>query len=121
MKDLSSLSKEELIALLNKKDEEIKDVLNELSSANNELSFVKGELVQTKEELEVLRVSNRELNEKINDLIKKYEEKTELNRKLIIDTYTPKSEKLKDIVINELEETLSDNKKKANYIKINSN
>ena len=79
MKDLSSLTKEELIALLNKKDEEIKDVLNELSSANNELSsvkdellsssnelsFVKGELVQTKEELEVLRVSNRELNEMI--------------------------------------------------------
>ena len=154
MKDLSSLTKKELIALLNKKDEEIKDVLNELlstkdelsstkneltstkdelsstkdelsstkdeflsssnelSSAKDELVQAKEELVQAKEELELLRVSNRELNEKINDLIKKYEEKTELNRKLIIDTYTPKSEKLKDIVINELEETLSDNKKK---------
>lgn len=147
MKDLSSLSKKELIALLNKKDEQMENILNELLStkdelsstkseltstkdelsstkdelsstkdeflsSSNELSSTKDELVQAKEELELLRVSNRELNEKINDLIKKYEEKTELNKKLIIDTYAPKSEKLKDIVINELEETLSDNKKK---------
>ena len=99
MKDLSSLSKEELISLLNKKDEEIKDVLNELSSTKEELK-------SSKEESESLRVKNRELQEQVNDLIKKYEDKTQLVKKTIIDAYVPKSERIgkyKD-VINELEQ-----------------
>lgn len=110
MKDLSSLSKEELISLLNKKDEEIKDVLNELSS-------IKEELKSSKEESESLRVKNRELQEQVNDLIKKYEDKTQLVKKTIIDAYVPKSERIgkyKD-VINELEQNKENKSRKSPY------
>lgn len=110
MKDLSSLSKEELISLLNKKDEEIKDVLNELSSTKEELK-------SSKEESESLRVKNRELQEQVNDLIKKYEDKTQLVKKTIIDAYVPKSERIgkyKD-VINELEQNKENKSRKSPY------
>jgi uncharacterized phage infection (PIP) family protein YhgE len=110
LKDLSSLSKEELISLLNKKDEEIKDVLNELSSTKEELK-------SSKEESESLRVKNRELQEQVNDLIKKYEDKTQLVKKTIIDAYVPKSERIgkyKD-VINELEQNKENKSRKSPY------
>ena len=117
MKELNSLSKEELLALLNKKNKELSKLQDQLSnkeseflSVQNKLSDTKKELDEANKEIESLRVNNRLLNEKINELIKKYEEKTELSKKILIDTYTPKNEKLDSIVINELEETI--NKKK---------
>ena len=159
MKELNNLSKEELLALLNKQDKKLSklqkqlsskeseflnvqnklsntqdkllntenkllNTQNKLSTINNKLSDTKKELdeankekekankelIEANKEIETLRVNNRLLNEKINELIKKYEEKTELNKKILVDTYVPKNEKLDSVVINELEETT--NKKK---------
>ena len=117
MKSINSLSKQELIALLNKQNEKLSKAEKELSNKESELLSAKEKLSNTikyldeaKEEIEALRLKNRLLNEQVNDLVKRYEEKTETNKKIIIDTYLPKSEKLSFPVINELEETI--NKKK---------
>ena len=117
MKDLNSLSKEELIALLNKKSEEIEDFRNELLSTKDELSDTKEELKLSREESESLRVKNRSLQEQVNELIKKYEDKTQLIKKVIIDAYVPKSERIgkyKD-VINELEQKGKKSSRRSPY------
>lgn len=154
MKDLNSLSKQELIALLNRqnkklskieeklssKESELLNTKDELSSIINQLLDTSGELSATQDELsntqfnllniqyelsdikknfyeatieiEQLRVENRSLSEQVNDLIIKYEVKNETNKKIIADTYLPKSERLSPVLINELEETINNKEKK---------
>lgn len=122
MKDLSSLSNKELIALLNQRNKELLDIKDELSNTKqellntkDELSDVSNKLKLSKDESESLRVKNRQLQEQVNDLIKKYEDKTQLIKKVIIDTYIPKSERISKYnnIINELEKKTK--KRKSAY------
>jgi len=125
LKDYKDLTKEELLALLNKvntdllntKDElsntqkELKNSKKELKNSKKELEDSKKELEDSKKEQEELRVENRNLQAKINELIKKYEHKIEITKKTIIDSYMPKSERITNtMIINELEKSNEEKK-----------
>ncbi len=84
MENYNNLSKEELIALLTKKDKQI---------------------ALDKKRIEKLEVDNRDLNLRIEQLIAKYEDKLLVSKKFQVERFMPTSEKLndEDFIINELE------------------
>ena len=91
--DLENLSKEELMELVLKlqKENENKD-----------------------EKIEQLEAEKRNLNVKLDELIAKYEQKVEVNNKIIADRFLPKCEKLtpQEESINEVE-ALNEQEKKS--------
>lgn len=91
--DLNSLSKEELLQLVEK-------LQNESKSKDEKIAKLEAE--------------KRKLNIKLDELIAKYEQKIEVNNKIIADRFLKKSEKLtdKDKVINEVELNLETKKER---------
>ena len=87
MNDYSNLSREELIALILKRDSQI----------------------------DALEVERRDLHKQIEKLIKKYEDKLSASKKFQVEQYIPKSEQLKEenLVINELEGIKEKKERKA--------
>lgn len=96
--DLSSLSKEELLLMVEKlqKESERKD-----------------------KKIAKLEAEKRKLNIKLDELIAKYEKKVEVNNKIIADRFMAKSEKLldEDKVINEIETIKEESKKRKKITK----
>ena len=92
------LSKEELIKLLLKSNEEKKELSKEIAKKNKDISY-------RDSKIEKLEVENRNLNIKIERLIAKYEAKLAAYRKAQVEKFIPSSEKLKDedLIINEIE------------------
>ena len=96
--DYDSLSKEDLIKLLLKSDEENKKLSKEINKKNKAISY-------RDSKIEKLEVENRNLNIQIEQLIAKYEDKLMASKKFQIEKFIPSSEKLKDedLIINEIE------------------
>jgi len=98
MDKLESMSKQELIKLLNEALKENKQK-DEKIAIQDEAIAKKDETI-AKQEAEI-----RSLNIQIEKLIAKYEDKLEASKLHLVEQYIPSSEKLKDedLVINELE------------------
>lgn len=99
--DYSSLSKEELLALVGK-----------LTQENREKD---DEIKRQEEQIQKLEAEKRELHIRFEEVIAKYEQKMEVNRKLIADRFAAKSEKLpkEAKAINEAEAYQEPGKRKA--------
>lgn len=120
MAEFDSLSREELELLLMSMKKELDDTRSELSGAKTELEATKDELGAAKEEisnktreLEEAQLKIRALSEEVNRLVKEYEAKKEVTKKVVAETYAPKTEKLsKNVIINELEKLTSEPKRR---------
>lgn len=101
MDNYDNLSKEELIALLLKKD-------NELNKQDKIIST-------QQRKIEKLEVKNKNLNIQIEKLIAKYEDKLLASKKFQVEQFIPKNEQLKDedIIVNELESIKNKKTRKA--------
>lgn len=99
--DLEKMSREELVEMILKLNED----KTELEQQVNE----------TRNELEELRVSHRDMMIRMEELIAKYEELVREKRALEVRPFIPKSEKLKDedLVINEIEEVKEKKKRRT--------
>ncbi len=99
--DLEKMSREELVEMILKLNED----KTELEQQVNE----------TRNELEELRVSHRDMMVRMEELIAKYEELVREKRALEVRPFIPKSEKLKDedLVINEIEEVKEKKKRRT--------
>ena len=106
--EYDSLSKEELIKLLLKTDEENKKLSKEITKKNKAISY-------RDSKIEKLEVENRNLNIQIEQLIAKYEDKLMASKKFQIEKFIPSSEKLKDedLIINEIEVVREKKKRKS--------
>ena len=125
MKNIHSLSKKELIALLN--DENIRkerlislfeDLYDQNSELKNDLEKSKADLKKTRADLEKAKAELRDKQLKLDELIAKYEIKAEQLRAKQIEEYIPSSEKLTNLdkIINEVE-VLKEKKKRRPYRK----
>lgn len=96
MIDYNSLSKEELIELLNKKDKE--ELIKENMSLISSIKYKDNKILK-------LEAENKDLHIKIEELIAKYEDKLLASKLHLVEQFIPSSEKItdKDLVINELE------------------
>ena len=99
--DLEKMSREELVEMILKLNED----KTELEQQVNE----------TRNELEELRVPHRDMMIRMEELIAKYEELVREKRALEVRPFIPKSEKLKeeDLVINEIEEVKEKKKRRT--------
>lgn len=95
MIDYNSLTKEELIELLNEKDEIL---IKENKSLKRSIKY-------RDHRIEKLEAENKNLHIKIEELIAKYEDKLLASKLHLVEQFIPKSEKLtdEDLIINELE------------------
>lgn len=119
MENYNNLSKEELIALLLKKEKEINDIDREKEEIRKEIAEQKKEIrrqnsriQKQSKEIDRLYAEKRELSKRLEELIAKYEAKKEELHSRTIDTYIPKSEQLDDVFIDEIEESEKKAKKK---------
>ncbi len=99
--DLENMSREELIEMILKMDEEV--------------SRKEDQVKKMKSELEELQVTHRDLMERMEDLIARYEELVREKQALEVRPFIPKTEKLKDedTVINEIEKTKERKKRRT--------
>lgn len=96
--DLNSLSKEELLVLLQKS-------INENKKKDDKISKQEAKIVKQENKIAKQEVEIRNLHYQIEKLIAKYEDKLEASRLHLVEQFIPKSEKIKDddLIINELE------------------
>lgn len=105
IKDLEQQNKE-----LQKSYDELEHSKKELESDYKELKYSKQEL---QEEFEVAQQIIYELNEKLNDLLKEYENLSEQRKIERIKVFVPKTEVFNPVVINETEEIIKEKKEKT--------
>ena len=111
MKDIRSLSKEELLAWLNDENTEKEDLIKMVGDLLDTSEKLKADLEKANAQIRLQQI-------KLDELIAKYEDKVEQLRRKQIEQFIPSSEKLKkeDLVINEAE-VLEEKKKRKPYKK----
>ncbi len=89
----SNLSNEQLIKLLEEKNNELNVIKVSLENTTNELIDVKSNLSTVNKLYQLEQIKHRKLNEKFEALLLKYENKNEQYKKEIYNKYVSKSEK----------------------------
>lgn len=105
MNNYNNLSKEELIALLNKADETIASKDETIANKDKKIDSQNKTIDKLNITISIKEVEIRNLHIKVEELIAKYEDKVSILRGKQIEPFIPKSEKLKDedLIIDELE------------------
>lgn len=90
---MENMSNEELLELVKKlkKENEEKDEL--LKKKDQEIEQCNQVIDECNDKILHLEAEKRDLNIKLEELIAKYEDKLQARRKILADTYAPKSEK----------------------------